>query len=289
MNFQTLITAAQALEHIGDANWAFVDCRFLLSDPDCGFRDYQTAHIKGAVFADLNRELSAPVIPGVTGRHPLPSEESISKVFSSLGIDPQTQVVAYDEAGGHMAAARLWWLLNWAGHQAVAVLNGGFQEWTRLKYPTARGVEHRSPKTFVPHFNHDMVWGARQVQSILNDPSYVLVDSRTNDRYRGENEMVDPVAGHIPGAVNAPFPENVDEAGIFRPVDDLKKRFESLMDGRPPEHTIYYCGSGVTAALNILASVHAGKGMPRLYAGSWSDWITDPTRPIQKGDRSLNG
>jgi thiosulfate/3-mercaptopyruvate sulfurtransferase len=283
MEFQTLITAEKALEHVDDANWAFVDCRFSLTDSEQGFRDYQVRHIRGAVYAHLNKDLSGPIIPGATGRHPLPEEKAIAQTLSRLGIDSQTQVVAYDEAGGNMAASRLWWLLHWAGHSAAAVLDGGLKEWLRLGYPTASGIEERPKKTFVPHFKREMVVDAGKIMALREDPSYVMIDARANDRYRGMNETIDPVPGHIPGAQNAPFLENLEPEGRFKPGTELKKRFDSI-SSLPADKTIMYCGSGVTAAHNALAFAIAGNGMPLLYVGSWSDWITDPARPVAVGE-----
>jgi thiosulfate/3-mercaptopyruvate sulfurtransferase len=282
MKFTTLIDAPTAMEHLGSSDWIFVDCRFALSDPEQGFRDYQAKHIKGAVYAHLNKDLSGPIVPGKTGRHPLPDTTAVVQTFSRMGIDSKCQVVAYDDAGGYMAAARLWWLLQWAGHEAVAVLNGGFQEWQRLSYPTAGGAETRPSRTFMAAFKHAMVVDAEKIASVRHDTSYRIVDSRTRDRYRGENETIDPIPGHIPGALNAPFMENLDEAGRFMPADFLMKRFD-VVSGKTPARTIFYCGSGVTAAHNVLAFAFARKEMPGLYVGSWSEWITDPTRPISTG------
>jgi thiosulfate/3-mercaptopyruvate sulfurtransferase len=283
-NFQTIISAKDAAANVGKPDWVFIDCRFFLNDANRGPQEYQERHIRGAVFADLNGDLSGPVIPGKTGRHPLPDAESLSKTFSRFGIDAQCQVVAYDEAGGFMAAARLWWLLKWAGHDAVAVLDGGFKEWLRLGYPTASGKEQRPARTFIPHFRPEMVADAAQVESIRKDERYALVDCRASDRYRGENETIDPVGGHIPNALNAPFSENLNPSGTFKPAEELDRRLEGITGERPADKKVFYCGSGVTAAHNILVLAHAGKGMSKLYAGSWSDWITNPDRPVAKGN-----
>lgn len=284
MTFKTLVDPEHAVQHLSDANWAFVDCRFLLSDPGRGFRDYQEAHIQGAVYADLDKDLSGPIVRGKTGRHPLPDERALEQTLSRFGIDSHTQVVTYDDAGGYMAAARLWWMLNWAGHEAVAILDGGFKEWLRLGYPTHNGIETRPAKTFVADYRNEMLVNAGQVADASRDRSYRILDARASDRYRGENETMDPVAGHIPGALNVPFIENLEESGRFKSPESLKKRFDAI--GGDASKTIFYCGSGVTAAHNVVAFLHAGMGVPRLYAGSWSEWITDPHRPVVVGDRT---
>jgi thiosulfate/3-mercaptopyruvate sulfurtransferase len=283
MKYTTLITAERAQKELHNPNWIFIDCRFALADSEQGFRDYQSGHIPGAVYAHLNMDLSGPIIPGVTGRHPLPDEQTMAETFSRLGIDAKSQVVAYDEAGGYMAASRLWWLLQWAGHTAAAVLEGGLKEWVRLGYPTSNGIEQKPKRTFVPHYNRNMSVEAAQVMSVRENPEFAVIDARAHDRFCGMNETIDPVAGHIPGASNLPFMDNLDSTGKFKTAEQLRHRFDAI-GSTPAERTIMYCGSGVTAAHNVLAFVIAGKGMPRLYAGSWSDWITDPTRPIATGE-----
>lgn len=282
--YTTTISVKEAFDNCRNDDWVFVDCRFFLNDPEKGFQEYQASHIKGAAYAHLNRDLSGQIAPGKTGRHPLPQQAALVETFSRSGIDSTCQVVAYDEVSGHMAAARMWWLLKWAGHQAVAVLDGGLKRWIEAGYPSAAGVEERARRTFTPRFNSDLVFDAERVESIIGDQRFVVVDSRSADRYRGENETIDPVAGHIPGAVNAPFLSNLNDAGQFKSPADLKVRFDSLLGDRVARDVVFYCGSGVTAAHNVLAFAHAGKGIPRLYPGSWSDWITDPERPIAQGE-----
>jgi thiosulfate/3-mercaptopyruvate sulfurtransferase len=212
----------------------------------------------------------------------LPEQESIVGVFSTMGIGPRTQVIAYDESTGAIAAARLWWLLKWAGHDAAAVLNGGFKAWTAAGLPCAAGIESRPRVSFAAAFRPEMVVDARHVLSVLKDPRWRVMDARAADRYRGENETIDPVAGHITGAVSAPYSEALGPEGLFKPAPEIAKLYESAMGGRDAEHTIVYCGSGVTAAHSVLACAHAGLGLPRLYAGSWSEWITDKNRPMSK-------
>ncbi len=282
MSYTTLISAQELINHIADPNWAVVDCRFSLEDAECGRRDYLNGHIPGAIYAHLNEDLSGQIIPGKTGRHPLPPKEKFVETLSKWGIGPDIQVVAYDDKGGSMAA-RLWWMLRWVGHDAIAVLDGGWQQWQKNNYPVKNGKETRKSVTFTPKTRNNMLLSADDVLKVLNNPDFRLLDSRSADRYRGENETIDPVAGHIPGALSAPFSENLKPDGCFLSSEELKARFLKLLDDIPPERTVFYCGSGVTATHNLLALAHAGLGDARLYAGSWSEWITDPKRPVAKG------
>ncbi len=275
----TVITPANLRAHLGDPAWAVVDCRFSLADTERGRRAYAEAHIPGAVYAHLDEDLSGPIRPGISGRHPLPDVAAFAQTLSRWGLDASVQVVAYDDFGGGIAA-RLWWMLRWMGHDAVAVLDGGFPAWQRLDLPTRPGDETRPPRTFTPHPRPAWTVDADTVDARRADPAYRLVDARAAARYRGEDEPIDPVAGHIPGAVSAPFAGNLDADGCFLPPDALRARFDALLAGVPPERTICYCGSGVTAAHNLLALAHAGLGNALLYPGSWSHWITDPTRPV---------
>lgn len=287
MSFTTLISTEELAHYLGHPNWAVLDCRFVLADPTAGRAKYLQSHIAGALYADLERDLSGPVIAGQTGRHPLPALEDFVATLSRWGIDEQVQVVAYDDAGG-MFAGRLWWMLRYVGHQAVAVLDGDWRAWQREGWPVASGEETRPPRRFVPRVRTEMVVEAREIASRLGAPGLALLDARGRDRFRGENETMDPKAGHIPGARSAPFAENLDSEGYFRPAEELRGRFTEILDSvpgyTPKDEVILYCGSGVTAAHNALAMVHAGLREPRLYVGSWSDWITDPARPIATGD-----
>ncbi|MCF6153921.1 MAG: sulfurtransferase [Candidatus Brocadia sp.] len=283
MSYTTLISSLELVNHIADPNWTIVDCRFSLDDTERGRRDYLQAHIPGAVYSHLNEDLSGKIIPGTTGRHPLPRPETFAQTLSNWGIDAGVQVVAYDDKGGAMAAARLWWMLQWVGHDAVAVLDGGWQHWESKAYPVTSGVETRKPRIFIPRVRNDLVFNSTDVLKILHNPNFRLIDSRSADRYRGENETIDPVSGHIPGALSAPFAHNLDSEGLFLFKEDLKARFQHILGDVPPERTVFYCGSGVTASQNLLALAHAGLGNARLYAGSWSEWITNPDHPIAKG------
>lgn len=279
----TLISTDQLANHLGDPKWVVVDCRFDLDDTEKGRREYETAHIPGAIYAHLDDDLSSPVRPGETGRHPLPDVDTLAETFSAWGIDSDVQVVAYDALGGAIAA-RLWWLLRWLGHDAVAVLSGGFPHWMAESRPVTAEVVTLQPREFQPHVRPEMLATAEDVLAHFGDLSYRLVDSRAPERYRGEDEPLDPVAGHIPGAISYHFARNLqaDETFELKPI--LRGRFQALLDDIPAERTIVYCGSGVTGAHNVLAIAFAGLGMARLYAGSWSHWITDPERPIARGN-----
>lgn len=285
MVYTTLISVTELIAHLDDPLWTIVDCRFSLEDPQRGRNDYLRAHIPGAVYAHLNEDLCAPHVPGVTGRHPLPTPEQLAQKFSQWGIGPGVQVVAYDdwEAASGGVAARLWWSLRWLGHDAVAVLDGGWKKWVEEGLPWRSGWEVRSPKTFVPKPRPELIVSASEVEAMRLDPAYRVVDSRSADRYRGENETIDPVAGHIPGAINIPYADNVGPDGLFKSREELQERFMTLLGDVPAQNVIFYCGSGVTACHNLLAMLHAGIGEARLYAGSWSDWITDASRPVAKG------
>ena len=283
MPYTTLLTTSELAHHLTHPDWVVVDCRFSLADAERGRRDYRQSHIPGALYAHLNEDLSGLVIPSKTGRHPLPDVNVLTRTLTGWGIRPGAQVVAYDDAGGSLAAARLWWLLRWLGHEAVAVLDGGWSRWQREGRETRSGSETRPPRAFTPHLRPDLLASAADALAALHDPEQPLFDSRSADRYRGENETIDPVAGHIPGARSAPYPDNLASDGRFLSPEDLRARFQALLGDRPVDRAIFYCGSGVTAAHNLLAVAHAGLGDARLYAGSWSEWITDPDRPIRTG------
>lgn len=274
-----LIETTELREHLADPDWAIVDCRFDLRDTGAGETAYRASHIAGAVYAHLDRDLSGPIVPGTTGRHPLPSAEAFAATASACGIDDATEVVAYDASGGAIAA-RLWWLLRWLGHEKVRVLNGGWAAWTAHGGPTAGGDETRPPRAFRGVARDDLVIDAGALDGVRESDAWRVCDARAADRFRGENETLDPVAGHIPGAISVPFADNLGPDGRFRSPDELRQRFESVMDGIPAANAVFYCGSGVTAAHNVLAMAHAGLGLARLYPGSWSEWITDPSRPV---------
>jgi thiosulfate/3-mercaptopyruvate sulfurtransferase len=281
MPFKTLIAAAELAAQLENPEWAVVDARFALRDPRQGEADYLAAHIPGAVYAHLERDLSSPLIPGRTGRHPLPPVDEFARTLGNWGIDAATQVIVYDDANG-MVAGRLWWMLHWLGHDAVAVLDGGWQQWQREGRLVRSGVETRRVRCFEPRLRTELLVAAEEIEARLGDPSLRLFDARGADRFRGENETLDPVAGHIPGAVSAPYVDNLAADGRMLPQEQLRDRFLRLLGDTPAEEAIFYCGSGVSVAHDVLAMQHAGLGMPRVYVGSWSDWISDGRRPVER-------
>ncbi len=282
MSVTTIISSEELAIHLKDPKWAIVDSRFKLTDLGQGRLDYETAHIPGAVYAHLEDDLSGPIIKGVTGRHPLPSVDKASDVFSRLGIDSSIQVVVYDDMGGALAAGRVWWLLRWLGHEAVAILNGGWQDWVSKGYAIHRGIEQRPKSIFTPHPRNDLIVTAEEVDAIRLNTNYRLLDARSAERYKGENETIDPIAGHIPGAVSAAYAGNLNPDSTFRTTKSLQNRYKSLLDDIPADHVVCYCGSGVSATHDILAMMLAGMGEARLFPGSYSEWITDPKRPVEK-------
>ena len=281
MEYTTLISVQDLQAHLDDPNWLIVDCRFDLDKPDWSQGAYLEAHIPGAVYVDLEHELSAP-LDGQNGRHPLPTVQKLSELFSRMGIGEGSQVVAYDNAGGPFAA-RLWWSLRFLGHDAAAVLDGGIDAWKGKDLPMRSGREKRPSSTFQPSPRPHMLVKVEQVLAGLEDPDLLLLDSRSPERYRGEQEPRDPVAGRIPGARNRFWQDNLDEEGHFKSPEMLKDEFETRLASAEPENVIVYCGSGVTASHNMLALEHAGIQGTRLYAGSWSEWCADSSRPIASG------
>ncbi len=278
--FRTLISAAELAPHLADPDWLVIDCRFELGKPDTGERAYDAGHIPHAIYAHLDRDLAAPVTPA-TGRHPLPQPEKFAATLASWGMTPATQVVAYD-ADNAAYASRLWWLLRWVGHDAVAVLDGGFKAWTTAGLPTSTDVPRRSPGHFVARPDRDMWLDAREVAERLQRADWRLLDARAPERFAGKVEPIDPVAGHVPGARNHPFATNLGSDGRFGAAHELRDRFTQSQAGVADDHTIVMCGSGVTACNLLLAMEHAGKRGARLYAGSWSEWIRDPSRGVAK-------
>jgi thiosulfate/3-mercaptopyruvate sulfurtransferase len=263
-----------------DAGWAVIDCRYDLKDTAAGRAQYAAAHIPGAVYASLSHDLSgAP--DGTNGRHPLPSPDALTRTFSGFGIGGDTQVVVYDEDSG-MFASRLWWMLRYMGHTAVALLDGGSAKWTREGRPVRGGEEQRPPAPFRGRPREAARLSVAGVERLLADRSRLLVDARAPDRFAGQNETLDRAAGHIPGAANHFFRRNVAADGTLLPRDQLRAQFDALLGGRAPEQVVMYCGSGVTACQNLLAMEHAGLPGAKLYPGSWSEWSSDPTRPREK-------
>jgi thiosulfate/3-mercaptopyruvate sulfurtransferase len=282
MSFTTSISVSELSKHIGDSAWIIVDSRFTLANPAQGRLDYEIAHIPGAVYAHLDQDLSGHIIKGVTGRHPLPDVKDVTKVFSRFGINSRVQVVAYDAVGGALAAGRVWWMLRWLGHESVALLNGGWQEWIKNGLAVRSGNETNQARRFIPHPRNDQIVSAEDLDAIRKNPQYRILDARAADRFHGENETIDPVAGHIPGAISVPYAGNLNPDGTFQSKERLAARYRGVLSGVPIQHVVCYCGSGVTATHDILAIMMAGLGEARLYAGSYSEWITDPNRPVEK-------
>lgn len=279
--FTTLISPTDLAPHIADEHWVVVDCRFDLTDPAKGEQQYLESHIPGARYAHLDRDLSGDKT-GANGRHPLPAVEQMRERFGALGIGPASQVVAYDGDTG-MYAARLWWMLRFMGHAATAVLDGGFARWTREGHAARGGREQWRTAAFVGAPREWWRVDAAAVLQGLGDPSLVLVDARAEPRFRGENETLDKKAGHIPGARNRFFQHNLAEDKTFRSPDELRAEWQALLGDAGPEQAVLYCGSGVTACHHLLAMEHAGLTGARLFPGSWSEWSSDPNRPVATG------
>jgi thiosulfate/3-mercaptopyruvate sulfurtransferase len=279
--YRTVVDEATLAAHLTDPAWVIVDCRFDLMDTAAGERRYLAAHIPGAVYAHLDRDLSAPLDPtGRGGRHPMPSPGEMALRFGALGITRRSQVVAYDDQSGHYAA-RLWWMLRYLGHEAVAVLDGGWPAWTAAGRPVEAGPGHAAavPPQRLYVGEPRAEWLA-MIDDIAAAP--LLVDARAPERYRGDTEPLDPVAGRLPGAVNRPYSANWDAAGRWRAPEVLRAELVALLGETPPEQAIYYCGSGVSACVNLLALARAGLPPGRLYGGSYSEW-SRLGRPVARG------
>ena len=280
--YTSIIHAPELVELLDQPGLSIIDCRFVLGDTEAGHNAYTTSHIPNSYYAHLDRDLSGEVIPGETGRHPFPIVENFIKKCSQWGIDKTSQVVVYDHGHGGIAA-RLWYLLKWLGHENVAVLNGGWNQWVKMGFPESQDLPKFSRITFYPKTQQNWLVLAEEMKTLSSNEKYSVFDSRTSDRFRGENETIDPVAGHIPGAVSAPFVDNLDENGLFLEKKKLVERFDKLLVGKSPADVVFYCGSGVTACHNILAMSYIGKEGAKLYPGSWSEWITDKNRPVAIG------
>jgi len=277
MKFTTIVSADQLAQHLHDPQWVVFDCRFALTRPESGREAYAKSHIPGARYAHLNQDLSGPVTP-TSGRHPLPDALSLARKLGLWGVDKSKQVVVYDDSFGSMAV-RLWWLLRWLGHDAVALLDGGFPTWVRQGRALAAELPAIRPAAFLATPDGTLWVDSGAMLEALR-ANAVIVDARPDERYSGLFEPLDKVAGHIPGSVNAPFEDNLDARGNFLPAEELRALYTSLFRGVPPDEVIHMCGSGVTACHNLLALEIAGMPGGKLYAGSWSEWITDPSRPI---------
>lgn len=280
MTTDLLVSPAWLAEHLSDPDIRIADLRWHLLEPGRGRMEYLEAHIPGAVYLDIDTDLSAPPFQG-PGRHPIPSPEAFAAVASRAGIGPATHVIAYDSVGGAYAA-RLWWLLRYFGHERASLLDGGWPAWVAAGLPVEAGEATPPPAVFVPRPNRTMVVDAETVDALRRDPRVLILDVRAAERYQGIAEPLDPRAGHIPGAVSAPYTDNVDADGRMLPAEALRARYAALGADRA-ETIVCYCGSGVTAAHAILALERAGWKNTLLYEGSWSDWSRDPSRPAATG------
>ena len=281
-----LIAPTELAPHLDDPDWAIIDCRFDLARPDWGAQAFAAGHIPHALYAHLEHDLSGPRTPR-SGRHPLPQVEVLAATFARFGIDERVQVIAYDQGTGAFAA-RLWWLLRWLGHPQVAVLNGGLAAWERAGLPLSSTIEARAPRQFRAKAEAHRVASGSEVAALLASGAFaraerLLIDARSADRFAGENETIDPVAGHVPGARNHPYAGNLDASGRFLDAARLRQAWEATLRGASAQQLIAMCGSGVTACHNLLALEVAGHSGARLFAGSWSEWITDPDHPVARG------
>ena len=275
--YNTLIQAHTLNGRLSDPDWVIVDCQYDLTDKNAGYQSYLAGHIPGAVYAGLHKDLSGSQPVTDCGRHPVPSTQELEEKLSAMGIENRSQVVVYDRSGGAYAA-RLWWLLHYAGHERAAVLDGGLDAWRQAGYE----LEAKQPQAVAGNFRAVINTGRLvRVHEVPSIPR--LIDSRAPERYSGETEPLDRVGGHIPGALNRYWKDNLDGQGKFLPPERLRPALGDMYGDAQPEDVTFYCGSGVTACHNLLAAVHAGYPLPRLYAGSWSEWCSDPARPVAVG------
>lgn len=287
MNDNEILIAPDTLApRLGEPGLRIVDCRFSLLDPEAGRRAYEAGHIPGSVYADMDRDLAGPVVPE-SGRHPLPEPSVLCETFSRMGIDSDTTVVAYDDNSGGVAA-RAWWLLRWMGHENAMLLDGGMQAWRQQALPVEAGNISVVRKQFAGTPRQDLVLETSQIASGgVSGAPYALVDARSEVRFRGDEEPIDRVAGHVPGAVNLPFEANVDENGRWRAAGDVEERLEAILGDDRSRPWAAMCGSGVTACHLVLAALMCGYREPRVYVGSWSEWIRNPDRAVATGPAEL--
>lgn len=279
--FTTLIDADSLASQLERDDLVILDCRFELGNVHWGEAEFADAHLPGAHYLHLDRDLSSP-LTSTSGRHPLPDPDVLARRLGALGVDDSRQLVAYDQGNGAYAA-RLWWLARWIGLTRVAVLDGGIAAWRAAGLPLAREVSSPRPRTLTARVTPGAWVSSDQVDSLRVRPGSLLVDARGAERFAGRNETIDPVAGHVPGARNHPFLDNLGPDGRFLSADQLRRRWTTLLGAMPPTSVVAMCGSGVTACHNLLALEHAALPGGRLYAGSWSEWIRDPRRPVATG------
>jgi thiosulfate/3-mercaptopyruvate sulfurtransferase len=279
----TLVSTEELAAHLEDPTWVVIDCRFTLTEPEAGRAAYARSHIPGARYAHLDEDLSSPKT-ATSGRHPLPDPAQLAAKLGQWGVGDRTQVVVYDDSFGAIAV-RLWWLLRWLGHDAVALLDGGLPKWKKEGRPMTEQLPNVVPTPFTAHPNRAMWVDTQAVLDELDRKQTLILDARSDMRFSGDIEPIDPVAGHIPGAVNLPFEDNLAMGGTFLPAAELRELYQGLLHGRNPDQVIHMCGSGVTTCHNLLAMEIAGLPGGKLYPGSWSEWITDPSRPVATGEQ----
>lgn len=280
MSYTTIISASTLADNLYKPDWVIFDCRFSLADSTAGAKAYRQSHIPNARYADLNQDLSSAIKP-YTGRHPLPDFNKLAKQLGLWGAGNRSQIVVYDAAGGAFAG-RLWWLLRCMGHHQVAVLDGGIQHWQKLNLPVTSVLPQITPNQFRCYLDQNQWLSAPEVENSLAAHSITLIDARTPERFNGLQEPIDPVAGHVPKALNRPFQHNLDKNGLFLAAHQLNSQFQILTQSRPARQIVHMCGSGVTACHNLLAMEIAGLSGSRLYAGSWSEWIVNKNRAVAK-------
>ena len=281
MTYQTIISAEELYKNINNQNWFIFDCRFSLSNPTEGETKFNQAHLPTAQFVNMDKDLASAITPK-TGRHPLPDPEVFIQKLQSWGVSNSSQVICYDDLSGAFAA-RMWWLLKWLGHDDVAVLDGGIDKWNERDLPLETDVQTRTEGTFSGQANHNMWVKVDYVQQQLTLSKINLIDARTKERFTADDSKTDPVPGHVPGAMSYPFSENLSKQGVFLSKSELSERFVNLYADEQKE-VISMCGSGITACHNLLAMRVAGLPMARLYAGSWSEWIKEKSRPVAIGE-----
>lgn len=273
MSYTTLITAESLKQNLNNPDWIIIDCRFSLANSEAGAQTYRLGHIPNARYAHLDNDLSS-TITAFTGRHPLPNFSVLAKKLAQWGATNHSQVIVYDDAGGAFAG-RLWWLLRCLGHEKVAVLDGGIKHWLQRGYSITTVLPKMNPVAFRAYLSNSQWISTLELKNRLAKKSICLIDARTPERYRGEHEPIDPVAGHIPGAINRPFQLNLGADGLFLSAPELRSQFVDLIGTTPIDQVVHMCGSGVTACHNLLAMEYAGLTGSKLYAGSWSEWITN--------------
>lgn len=276
-----LVSTAELSGHLSDPTWVIFDCRHDLMDHAKGARLFQEGHIPNAHFAPVETTLSGPK-NGTNGRHPLPAPEAFAAFLAAHGVSANSTIVAYDDSGG-LYAARLWWMARWIGLKSVALLDGGIPQWIAEGRALTNVIPTPRRATLSAHVHPEMLWDTKTVLKRLSDPSSAVIDARAAERFRGDVETVDPVAGHIPGALNRFYKANLHADLTFRPAGELRKEFTTLLGNRMPENVGHQCGSGITACANLFAMEYAGLPGSKLYPGSWSEWIADPARPVARG------